>query len=169
MALGTGVSAFAEDGFISLAPIEEPEEENFEEIEYIEEETELLNAYAENSLEEIIRPQIEAYVKSIDIADADGRAKDAVAKHGISGKGKKLSVKEGHVLTATIYNSNMMKDMLIDGCASAIKSMNELDINVLPYIHGCANWRDSSSNYFLHVIHGEYRIFGRNYFPRFPV
>ncbi|MBQ3236161.1 MAG: dockerin type I repeat-containing protein [Oscillospiraceae bacterium] len=155
MAFGTGVSAFAEDGFISLAPIEEPEEENFEEIEYIEEETELLNAYAENSLEEIIRPQIEAYVKSIDIADADGRAKDAVAKHGISGKGKKLSVKEGHVLTATIYNSNMMKDMLIDGCASAIKSMNELDINVLPYIHGCANWRDSSSNYFLHVMASE--------------
>ena len=24
-------------------------------------------------------------------------------------------------------------------------------------------------NYFLHVIHGEYRIFGRNYFPGFPV
>ena len=53
MAFGTGVSAFAEDGFISLAPIEEPEEENFEEIEYIEEETELLNASAEKALKKL--------------------------------------------------------------------------------------------------------------------
>ena len=114
MAFGTGVSAFAEDGFISLAPIEEPEEiiseeKIFEETEYIEEETELLNASAENSLEEIIRPQIEAYAKSIDQKDANKKAQDALLGHGMRGKGKKLSVGESHAITATLMNGELFK------------------------------------------------------------
>ena len=35
----------------------------------------------EQSLEEIIRPQIEAFAKSIDQKDADGKAADALASH----------------------------------------------------------------------------------------
>ena len=96
------IAAWAEDDFRSVngqieyllteavkkrrkVKIEEPEEENFEEIEYIEEETELLNASAENGLEEIIRPQIEAYVKSI----SDGRfvRKSPMAKGAVTNRG----------------------------------------------------------------------------------
>ncbi len=117
MAFSTGVTAFAEDGFISLAPIEEPEEiiseeKIFEEIEYIEEETELLNASAENSLEEIIRPQIEAYAKSIDQNGADKKATDALASWGMSKKGKTLNIDEKHAFTATLLNSELMKFVL---------------------------------------------------------
>ncbi|MBQ4118394.1 MAG: dockerin type I repeat-containing protein [Oscillospiraceae bacterium] len=150
MAFGTGVSAFAEDGFISLAPIEEPEEiiseeDIFEETEYIEEKTELLNASAEKSLEEIIRPQIEAYAKSIDQKDANKKAQDALLGHGMRGKGKKLSVGESHAITATLMNSELTKYYLAKVCAMLIETANEQNIDKMYSV--CGNiWKINSKN-----------------------
>ena len=50
------------------------------------------DAAAQTDLESIIREQIEAFAKSIDQKDASNSAKKALASHGISGGGKKLSV-----------------------------------------------------------------------------
>ncbi|MBQ3560527.1 MAG: dockerin type I repeat-containing protein [Oscillospiraceae bacterium] len=166
MAFGTGVTAFAEDGFISLAPIEEPEEiiseeKIFEEIEYIEEETELLNASAENSLEEIIRPQIEAYAKSIDQKDADKKAQDVIISHGMRGRGKKLSVGESHALTATIMNSELGKAGLSGICVQLIETAKE---NNLKNIYGLTPlyWVMGSSNMFYGNIYDSNKSYGKN-------
>ena len=79
----------------------------------------------EQSLEEIIRPQIEAYAKSIDQKDADSKAADALAAHGITGKGKKLSVGESHALTATLMNSELVKFLVSKICSELILLIEE--------------------------------------------
>ena len=71
-------------------------------------------------LESIIREQIEAFAKSIDQKNADDTAAKALAKHGISGGGKKLSVGKNHALTATLWNSEMIKFSMAENCAQAI-------------------------------------------------
>ena len=43
----------------------------------------------EQNLEEIIRPQVEAFAKSIDQKNANGKAQDTLITHGIGGNGKK--------------------------------------------------------------------------------
>ena len=49
-----------------------------------------IKAFAEEkSLEEIIRPQVEAFAKSIDQKNANGKAQDILITHGIGEKGKK--------------------------------------------------------------------------------
>ena len=151
MAFGTGVSAFAEDGFISLAPIEESEEiiseeKIFEEIEYIEEETELLNASAENRLEEIIRPQIEAYAKSIDKKDANKKAQDVLLRQGMSGKGKKLSVGENHALAATLMNSEVVKEALPFCFSKLLEARKERGTEEI-YSCGGLGWPMSSAHF----------------------
>ena len=45
-------------------------------------------AAEEQSIEEIIRPQVEAFAKSIDRKNANGAAQDALISHGIGGNGK---------------------------------------------------------------------------------
>jgi len=77
-------------------------------------------AEEEQSLEEIIRPQVEAFAKSIDQKDADGGAQDALITHGMFGGGKKLSVGKNHALTATIVNSELGKEYLTMLCADLI-------------------------------------------------
>ena len=43
---------------------------------------------SDNSLENTIREQVEAFAKSIDQANANGKAADKLAAHGIKGGGK---------------------------------------------------------------------------------
>ncbi|MBE6900297.1 MAG: hypothetical protein E7479_06505 [Ruminococcaceae bacterium] len=86
-------------------------------------------AAEEQSLEEIIRPQVEAFAKSIDQKDADGKAQDALITHGIGGNGKKLSVGKSHAITATIMNSELAKEYLTVLCTDLIGFTGELNMD----------------------------------------
>ncbi|MBQ7873847.1 MAG: hypothetical protein IJ306_01610, partial [Oscillospiraceae bacterium] len=99
----------------------------------------------EQSLEEIIRPQIEAFAKSIDQKDADGKAADALASHGITKNGKKLSVGENHALTATIMNSELFKTGLAYFCANIIKVTGLLQVDVMCETIECT-WKSNKTD-----------------------
>ncbi|MBQ7874699.1 MAG: dockerin type I repeat-containing protein [Oscillospiraceae bacterium] len=101
----------------------------------------------EQSLEEIIRPQIEAFAKSIDQKDADGAATDILISHGISGNGKKLSVGKSSALTATLMNGELAKEYLTVLCADLVKTADELDMNKI-YSLGAVFWQIKSTNFY---------------------
>ena len=94
---------------------------------------------AETDLESIIREQIEAFAKSIDQKNADDAAAKALAKHGISSGGKKLSVGKNHALTATLWNSELMQAFLANSCANVIKRMQTSGEDLL-YVRGALQW-----------------------------
>ena len=80
------------------------------------------DAAAQTDLESIIQEQIEAFAKSIDQTDADTKASKALASHGISSGGKKLSVGKNHALTATLWNSNWLQEALTNSCVKMIET-----------------------------------------------
>ncbi len=86
-------------------------------------------AEEEQNLEEIIRPQIEAFAKSIDQKNAAGGAQDALVLHGLGGSGKKLSVGKNHAITATIVNSELIKEYLTKVCILLIETANEMNMD----------------------------------------
>ena len=101
----------------------------------------------EQSLEEIIRPQIEAFAKSIDQSGADGKALDAVIAHGIGGNGKKLSVGKKHALTATLMNSELTKEYLTNLCAEMIRMSKEIGTNEIHSL-GAIFWQIKKNNFY---------------------
>jgi len=92
------------------------------------------------ALEATIEQQIRAFADSIDKKDADDSAASALAKHGMTKGGKKLSVGKSHALTATLLNSEMMQAALVDTCTAAIRAMQQLDTQKLDNIIGGFNW-----------------------------
>ena len=98
-----------------------------------------------------VEAQIRAFAKSINQAGADDAAAKALAKHGLTGGGKKLSVGKNHPLTATLWNSELFQAAAADTCAAAITYMQMLDKDYLPYVNGFCIWRDSSSFYGAYV------------------
>ncbi len=102
-------------------------------------------AEEEQSLGEIIRPQVEAFAKSIDQKNADGKAQDILISHGISGGGKKLSVGKSSALTATIVNSELTKYYLTKVCGMLIETANERKSDKMYSV--CGNiWKINSKN-----------------------
>jgi hypothetical protein len=100
----------------------------------------------QTDIESIIREQIEAFAKSIDQKDADTKASRALANHGVSGGGKKLSVGKNHVLTATLWNSELMQLFLTHGCAELLKLIQQRGDASL-YIDGRCNYYSSKCFY----------------------
>ena len=94
---------------------------------------------AETDMESIIREQIEAFAKSIDQKNADDTAAKALAKHGISGGGKKLSAGKNHALTATLMNANFLKECLAKSCVQLIQMRKLIEQNDI-YGRGSCNW-----------------------------
>jgi len=109
-------------------------------------------AKEEQSLEEIIRPQVEAFAKSIDQKNADGKAQDILISHGIGGNGKKLSVGKSSALTATLINAEFMKVFLTDICVRLVEYAQNLQYDKL-YCQGSANWNNTNKKYY------DFRIF----------
>ena len=108
-------------------------------------------AEEERSLEEIIRPQVEAFAKSIDQKNADGKAQDLIISHGMSGGGKKLSVGKSSALTATLVNSELMKAFLTESCVAFIETSETEEQNKL-YALGECRWLIKKNNlHFLYV------------------
>ena len=143
MAFGSSVSVFAMELSEASGVFEEPAEESFEEAETF--------AVSEGeSLEEIIREQVEAFAKSIDQADADGKAADKLATHGMFKDGKKLSAGKSHPLTATLINSELMKYVLTIVCFNSINAMQGMDFTKMSYIDGGCGYYDS--NYYHNIF-----------------
>ena len=101
---------------------------------------------AETDMESIIREQIEAFAKSIDQKDADDKAAKALAKHGISSGGKKLSVGKNHALTATLMNSNWFQEVLTNSCIKMIETRQIIGQSRV-YGRGSCNWAEDKSSY----------------------
>ena len=97
-------------------------------------------------LESVIREQIEAFAKSIDQKNADDAAAKALASHGISGRGKKLSVGKNHALTATLLNSNWLQEALTNSCVKMIES-RELIGQSKVYGRGVWSWTEGRPLY----------------------
>ena len=87
-----------------------------------------------------IEEQIRSFAKSINQKNADDTAAKALAKHGLSGGGKKLSVGKSHALTATLWNSELLQVVLIESCAPTIETMQNLKLKELNYVHGYVVW-----------------------------
>ena len=108
------------------------------------------NAFAEEteqSLEDIIRPQVEAYAKSIDQSNADDKAANALAVHGISGKGKDLKVDESHALTVALVNSELVKEYFTVTCAWFISLLEENSTDAVYSLGGCIFGGDGGNYY----------------------
>ena len=103
-------------------------------------------AQAADTLYAAIEKQIRDYAKSINRADADDEAAWALAKHGVGGSGKKLSVGKSHALTATLMNSELGLATVLRGCAMGIRVMQQLGRESVFDDGGC-NWGTSPMNY----------------------
>ena len=110
-----------------------------------------------------IEEQIRAFAQSINKTNADDTAATALAKQGLTGGGKKLSVGKSHALTATLWNSEMMQAAMTVACSGAIEYMHKLDIDSLPYVRGFCRWKGAESTFNTYVCTGasyenEYRV-----------
>ncbi|MBE6900268.1 MAG: hypothetical protein E7479_06335 [Ruminococcaceae bacterium] len=112
-------------------------------------------AAEEQSLEEIIRPQVEAFAKSIDQKDADGKAADKLAVHGIKNGGKKLIAGENHPLTATLMNSELMKFVVTKALSRTFESVRDMEKIQKSYI-ACGYYDNAWYDY--KIFEGEERI-----------
>ena len=95
-----------------------------------------------------VERQIRAYADSIDQSDAVDTAALALAVHGMTKGGKKLSVGKSHALTAVLLNAEMMQVGLIESCESAIRAMHGLDQKKLDNVYGCCYWQGVGNSYF---------------------
>ena len=84
-----------------------------------------------------IEEQIRAFARSIDKSNANYSAAMALAKHGTTGDGKKLSVNQSHPLTATLMNAELSLTTIIHGCTVAIEKMKELHLSSIFGDAGC--------------------------------
>ena len=87
-----------------------------------------------------IAEQIRAFADSIDRSGAESSAATALAMHGITGGGKMLILDENSALTALLFNSAQFQYWLIEGCTNAIRSMQGLDMDVMPNMRGWCDW-----------------------------
>ncbi len=108
-------------------------------------------AEEEQNLEEIIRPQIEAFAKSIDQKDANKKAQDAIIGHGISGNGKKLSVGKSHALTATLMNSELAKECFAKTIEELIIEAENLNMDEIYSLENIM-WKIETENiFYVHI------------------
>ena len=106
-----------------------------------------VSAQSADALYDTVAEQVKAFAKSIDQSGADDTAAKALAKHGISGNGKKLLVGKSHGLTATLWNSELFQVATTASCVAAVEYMQMLDKASLPYLHAGYGWRESNSYY----------------------
>ena len=93
-----------------------------------------------DSLTEAIRQQVEAIADSIYDADADSDAAMALALHGVTGRGKKMSVGRNHSITATLFNSNQLQEFLVKGLSVLVRYMEQPRYDPI-YANLIVNWK----------------------------
>lgn len=108
-------------------------------------------AEEEKSLEEIIRPQVEAFAKSIDQANANKKAQDIIIGHGISGNGKKLTVGKNHALTATLMNSELSKECFVKTIEELLIEAEKFDMDEIYSLENIM-WKIETENiFYVHI------------------
>ncbi len=107
---------------------------------------------SDNSLENTIREQVEAYAKSIDQPNANGKAADKLAAHGIKGGGKKLSANKSHPLTATLMNSGLAKDRFTDVLTAMVEMMYKINVKTV-YGAGSFVWHSGEKSFNMYLDH----------------
>ena len=95
-----------------------------------------------------VERQIRAYADSIDQSDAVDTAALALAVHGMTKGGKKLSVGKSHALTAVLLNSELLQLLLVDTCSAAIKAMEQGHFSKLDYLDGAGVWEGEEKSYY---------------------
>ena len=104
---------------------------------------------AENGLKEEIHTavdsQIRAFAATLKQSGADDAAAKALAKHGLTQGGKKLSAGKSHSLTAALWSTEMLPAALIDSCAEALSLMQATDPTEPWYIRGDNQWNSGRS------------------------
>ena len=92
-----------------------------------------------------VEKQIRDFAKSINKTNADDAAASALAKHGLSGGGKKLSVGKSHALTATLMNSELGLTTIIRGCSVGVELMQQMGLSAVSDDGGCY-WGTNKKN-----------------------
>ncbi len=109
-------------------------------------------AEEEQNLEEIIRPQIEAFAKSIDKPNAIGEMEKAIISHGTVGKGKKLSVGKNHAITATLMNSELLKECFTKTIVALLVEAKNLNLEEISSL-GLVSWSISGKNFYNYYLY----------------
>ena len=106
---------------------------------------------AESTLKDRIRStvdsQIRSYASSISQSNAVNTAAKALAKHGLTQKGRKMTVGNSHALTAALWSTNILQEAMVEGCAQQISVMQEAEPTKTGYIKGHCVWRGDTSFY----------------------
>lgn len=105
-------------------------------------------AAATPELQSLVRQQIQAYAASIHQVNSHENAALQMADYAITRKGKAVHVDDTHVITACMYSSGLMQDMLTYSCSNLIDMMQKLDMGSLCGIGGM-NWRSYGDSYSL--------------------
>ena len=106
-----------------------------------------VHAATTDDMESSIEKQIRAFADSIDQKDADDEAALALAGHGMTGRGKTLKIEKNHALTATLFNSELMQNLLTASCTKAIQYMQRLDLKSITPVQATCCWYGAESNY----------------------
>ena len=96
-------------------------------------------------IHQAVDSQIRAFASSISQSDAVNTAAKALAKHGLTQGGKKLSAGKSHSLTAALWSTEMLPAALIDGCSEALSLMQATDPTESWYVRGDNQWNGSNS------------------------
>lgn len=110
----------------------------------------VVSAAEEEAASDSIEAQIRAYADSIDQSGADDDAAWALAGHGISKNGKKLTVDASHPLTATLMNAELTQKALSFACTELIRIMDELHESEI-YSAASLMWYESGNSYALYA------------------
>ena len=124
-----------------------------EETESTQPAAEAMSRVVQTELGATIEQQVRAFAKSINKTDADDDAAAAIAKHGITGGGKKLAVGKNHALTATLMNSELGLATVIQGCELGIQQMQQLNLSEAFVLSG-TYWGSNPLNFF-NIIYPE--------------
>ena len=103
---------------------------------------------SKEDIEKAVSSQIRSFADSLKQSDAVDNAAKALAKHGLTQKGKKLTAGKSHALTAALWNTGMLQDALVKGCSELLWLMQLTDPTKTSYICCSPAWYDGSgSNY----------------------
>ena len=103
---------------------------------------------SKEDIEKAVSSQIRSFADSLKQSDAVDNAAKALARHGLTQKGKKLTAGKSHALTAALWSTEMLRDAMIRGCSELLWLMQLTDPTKTAYICSSPAWYDGSgANY----------------------
>ena len=98
-----------------------------------------------DQIHQAVDSQIRSFAATLKQSGADDAAAKALAKHGLTQGGKKLSAGKSHSLTAALWGTEMLPAALIDSCAEALFLMQATDPTESWYVRGDNRWNGAGS------------------------